>query len=144
MDLTRPHAVVAALSVSVFAFAIATVSRSHILAASERVGSQRTAAAAAPELQAIHARIGVNYGDDFVIAEPVGPDVRLRVVRVALANEWCPGVLVQAVEKVLPRTTVQAVARLRVCSITDRRVATALSVRPTTKATSTSSATSLR
>ena len=129
MDLTRPHAVVAALSVGVVAFSIATDSRSHILAAAEHIGSQRTAAAA-PELQAIHARIGVNYGDDFVIAEPVGPDVRLRVVRVASANEWCPGVLVQAVEKVLPRTTVQAVARLRVCSITDRRVATALKRAP--------------
>jgi hypothetical protein len=127
MDLTRPRDVVATLAVGLFAFASTTGSTSQILAAGELIGSQRTVAAAAPELQAIHARVGINYGDDFVIAEPVGPDVRLRVVRVASANEWCPGVLVQAIEKVLPRTTVQAVARLRVCAITDRRVATARS-----------------
>ena len=97
MDLTRPRAVVATLSVGLFAFASTTGSTSQILAAGEHIGSQRTVAAAAPELQAIHARVGINYGDDFVIAEPVGPDVRVRVVRVASANEWCPGVLVQAV-----------------------------------------------
>jgi hypothetical protein len=82
------------------------------------------------ELRALYARLTVNDGDDFVNVEPLGTDVRVRAVRVSAANEWCPGWVVQAVEKIVPRTTVQAVTGVRVCAISKQRVDTALKRAP--------------
>src|SRR5688572_7975152 len=87
-----------------------------------------SAAAQAPvsqssDLRALHLRMP---GEDFVSVEPVGEDVRIRVVHVGRVNDWCPGFVVQAVEKTLLRTTVQRVAGLRVCTMTNERVESAL------------------
>jgi hypothetical protein len=63
------------------------------------------------ELRALYLRLTVDDGTDFVNVEPLAADVRVRAVRVASVNEWCrPGWVVQAVEKIVPRTTVQALA----------------------------------
>jgi hypothetical protein len=83
-----------------------------------------------PDLRALYIRLTLNDGDDFVSVEALGADVRVRVVRVAEASEWCPGWVVQAVEKMVPRTTVQAVAGVRVCAISTQRVENALKRAP--------------
>jgi len=48
--------------------------------------------------------------------------VRIRAVRVENANRECPSLVVQAVERVVPATTVQALAGTPVCSMTAARV----------------------
>lgn len=72
----------------------------------------------------------VRLQDDLISVEPVGENVRVRVIRIAPADESCPALLVRAVERILPRTTVQAAARARMCTITDRRVERALAAAP--------------
>jgi hypothetical protein len=57
---------------------------------------------------------------------PVGKDVRVRLIQLALANPSCGALLVRAVEHVFPRTTVARVARTDVCSHTERSVDAAL------------------
>lgn len=74
------------------------------------------------ELRSLHLRQTVWGGDDFVIVEPVGPDVRVRVIRIARANEHCPSLQVEAAETMVSGTTVQAVAHAAVCSMTQGRV----------------------
>lgn len=81
-------------------------------------------------LRSFYARVHENFGDDIVSVEPSGSDVRVRVIRVALADERCPAQLVEAVERILPETTVQAVAGVRICDISNRRVARALAAAP--------------
>ena len=87
---------------------------------------ERAEAGQSQGLRALHLRMTVDGGDDFVIVEPAGSDVRVRAVRVASASLYCPVLLVQAVERILPRTTVAAVAGLPVCGMSSRRVENAL------------------
>lgn len=56
-----------------------------------------------------------------------GADVRVRFVQISLANRSCPGLLVQAVEKTLPGTTVRKVADMNVCALSPRDVRRAVS-----------------
>ncbi len=73
-------------------------------------GAGPDAQAPPAELRSLHLRQTVEGGDDFVFVEPVGPDVRVRAVRVARVNQHCPSRQVQAAETTLRGTTVQAVA----------------------------------
>ena len=73
-------------------------------------------------VQSLHLRATTgSMGDDFVFVEPVEAGVRIRAVRVENANE-CPSLVVQAVERIVPATTVQALAGTPVCSMTEARV----------------------
>jgi hypothetical protein len=72
----------------------------------------------------------VDGGDDFVIVETVGPDVRVRAIRVASTSDECYVPLIEAVERTVPRTTVAAVAGIAVCSITENHVEQALKDAP--------------
>ena len=76
----------------------------------------------AAELRSLHLRQTVWGGDEFVFVEPIGPDVRVRAVRVAHVNDHCPSLLVQAAETIVRGTTVQAVAKASLCSMTQARI----------------------
>ena len=74
-------------------------------------------------VQSLHLRATTgSMGNDFVFVEPVEAGVRIRAVRVENANRECPSLVVQAVERVVPATTVQALAGAPVCSMTAARV----------------------
>jgi hypothetical protein len=87
-------------------------------------GCAHRIASSPPQLRSLHLRAttGDATGDDFVFVEPVGSDVRIRVVRVAPASQICPGLLVEAAEQLVPATTVQALASTAVCSLTRRQI----------------------
>lgn len=79
----------------------------------------------AAEIQSLHLRATTaNMGDDFVFVEPAEAGVRIRAVRVEHANRECPSLVVEAVERVVSGTTVQALAGAPVCSMTQARVET--------------------
>lgn len=93
-----------------------------------------TAAPAAAQqrdaVTAVEARIDVDRGFDFVFAEAVGEDVRVRWVRMATVNDLCPIWTVEALERTLPRTTVQAVVDVAVCRTSERAVRGAIERAP--------------
>jgi len=57
---------------------------------------------------------------------PQGDDVRVRVIRISLANEFCPGVIVRAAEHVFPHTSVRKIAGRDICAFTSEGVDAAL------------------
>jgi len=81
-------------------------------------------------LRSFYVQLQVDSGVDIVNVEPVGPGVRIRVIRVALVHDMCPAQLVQAAERVLPRATVAAVAGIPLCSVSSEHVAKALARAP--------------
>ncbi|HMB81013.1 MAG TPA: energy transducer TonB [Vicinamibacterales bacterium] len=81
-------------------------------------------------VRAFYVQMPAEDGNDIVIVEPIGEDVRVRVVRIAFAHPLCPATLVQAVERILPHTTAQAVAGVRICAISNQRAALALKRAP--------------
>jgi hypothetical protein len=78
------------------------------------------------ELRSIYVRMN----NDIVTVDAVGPDVRVRAIRIAYVNEYCPGLVVSAIERTIPHTTVQAVAGVHICSITDERARRAVAAAP--------------
>jgi len=82
------------------------------------------------DLRGLHLRQTIEGGDDFVFVEQIGPDVRIRAVRVAHANEYCPSLLVEAVERRFERTTVRAVAGIPICAMSQQRFERALKNAP--------------
>jgi hypothetical protein len=55
---------------------------------------------------------------EIISVEPAGHDVRVRVMRVQSVSETCPQVLVvQAAERLVRQSTVQAVGRVRICDM---------------------------
>jgi hypothetical protein len=52
--------------------------------------------------------------------------VRIRVIRISQANNYCPVYLVRAAEKVLPHTSVRKIAARDICAFTSNGVADAL------------------
>jgi TonB family protein len=78
----------------------------------------------APRLRSLYIRQNAPTwgGEEYVAVEPVGDDVRIRVIDVELASEWCTELVVSATERILPHTTVQAVADVPVCSLSERAV----------------------
>jgi TonB family protein len=61
-------------------------------------------------------------GEEYVSVEPVGDDVRIRVISVEYASEWCSELVVSATEQILSHTTVQTVVDVPVCSFSERTV----------------------
>ena len=57
---------------------------------------------------------------------PQGDDVRVRVIRISLANEFCPSLIVRAAEHVFPHTSVRKVADRDICADTSEGVDAAL------------------
>jgi hypothetical protein len=74
----------------------------------------------------VAARTSIWGGEELIFVEAVGADVRLRWVRVAAVDEWCPGRTIEAMERTLPRTTVQAVVNAPVCALSEAAVEAAL------------------
>jgi TonB family protein len=66
------------------------------------------------------------WSDQILEVTPQGDDVRVRVVRISLANDFCPSVIVRAAERVLPHTSVKKVAGTDVCAHTPAEVDAAL------------------
>ena len=60
--------------------------------------------------------------DEILDVSPVGPDVRVRVTRISLANPYCHNLLVRAVEQIIPRTTVARVAGTSSCALAPSEV----------------------
>jgi TonB family protein len=69
---------------------------------------------------------GPSFGrlrSEIVSVEPVGRDARIRVIRVAAVNEYCPDIqLVTAAERLVRDATVQAVAGLDICDTSQRTI----------------------
>jgi hypothetical protein len=69
----------------------------------------------------------VSYWNHQVLeVSPAGDDVRVRLIRLSLANPQCDGVLVQAAERVVPRTTARKLAGVDVCALDSTGVESAL------------------
>ena len=64
--------------------------------------------------------------DQILDVTPQGDDVRVRVIRISTANEYCGGQLVRAAEHVFRHTTVKKVAGRDLCAFTPEGVAGAL------------------
>ena len=60
--------------------------------------------------------------DEILDVSSVGPDVRVRVTRISLANPYCRNLLVRAVEQIIPRTTVGQVAGASACALAPSEV----------------------
>lgn len=82
------------------------------------------------ELQSFYTVRQLWTGHDIVSVEAVGQDVRVRAIRVASADEECPHLVVRAIERTFPQTTVQAMAGVRVCALSNRRITRALARAP--------------
>jgi hypothetical protein len=72
-----------------------------------------------------------SWNHTFLDVTPVGIDVRVRVIHIALANASCDALLVRAAEHVVFRTTVAKVAGTDVCSNTEQSVEAALAAAKT-------------
>jgi TonB family protein len=101
-----------------------------IAAASATVRTHGSEARQSQDLRGVHLRQTIWGGDDFVFVEQIGADVRMRAVRVAHASEYCPSLLVQAVERRFERTTVRAVAGIPICAMSQQRFERALKNAP--------------
>ena len=67
------------------------------------------------DLRSFFVQLAGEMGDDIVSVEQVGPDVRVRVIRVTRAHHLCANRLVYASQAILPDTSVQAVAGVSLC-----------------------------
>jgi hypothetical protein len=67
-----------------------------------------------------------DWSDQILDVSPVEDGVRVRVIRVSQANDYCPGVIVRAAERVIPRSTVREIAGADICAFTPARVEAAL------------------
>ena len=68
-----------------------------------------------------------NLSRQIVTVEPVGRDARVRVIRVAAVNEYCPEIqLVAAAERLVRGAAVQAVARIHICDMSQGTIDRAL------------------
>src|SRR5436190_3962467 len=87
--------------------------------------------ARAPDLRSFYIGSSVGFGlwsHDIVSVDPVGPDSRVRAMRVISVSESCPQVRVaQAAERLVRHATVQGLARLPICDITQQRIDRAVS-----------------
>jgi TonB family protein len=67
-----------------------------------------------------------DWNDQILDVVPEGDGVRVRLVRISLANEYCDRILVEAVERVVPHTTPQRLAGQDLCTLDAGRVDAAL------------------
>jgi len=84
------------------------------------------AAPPAGTLRSFYVAKGSSFGRlsrEIVSVEPVGRDARIRVIRVAAVNEYCPDIqLVTAAERLVRGATVQAVAGIDICDMSQRTI----------------------
>jgi hypothetical protein len=66
------------------------------------------------------------WSDSILDVSPEADGVHVRLIRMSQANDYCPGLVVRALEKTLPRTSVREVAGIDMCAFTSRQVAAAL------------------
>ncbi|HEY7292821.1 MAG TPA: energy transducer TonB [Vicinamibacterales bacterium] len=67
------------------------------------------------------------WGHTIVSIEPIGPDVRVRLITIASVNDVCPDIrVVQAADRIVRPSTVQALARVRLCDMTQEIIDQAL------------------
>ena len=89
-----------------------------------------TAAPPAGSLRSFYIATGPGFDNEsrlIVGVEPVGHDARVRVIRVAAVNNLCPKIqIVTAAERLVRGATVQAVARIHICDISQRTIDRAL------------------
>ena len=89
-----------------------------------------SSAESTPSLRSFYIASRASFGissDDIVSVEPVGQDSRVRAMRVVSVNVACPQVRVaQAAGRVVRQATVQTIARLPICDMTQQRIDRAL------------------
>ena len=56
--------------------------------------------------------------------------MRVRVIRISLTNDFCPGLIVRAAERVFPHTSVGKIAGTDICAFTSEGVNSALQAAP--------------
>ena len=105
----------------------------------ERAIAARARSAASPSslfiaLHAFSDDLSGSY-DEILDVSPVGTDVRVRVTRISLANPSCRNLLVRAVERIIPRTTVEQVVGTTACALVPNDVNLAIGRAPVQKAT---------
>jgi hypothetical protein len=66
------------------------------------------------------------WSNTILDVQPQGNDVRVRLIRISLENDYCPAYLVRAVERVYPHTTVRKIAGRDVCTFSSDQVDAAL------------------
>jgi hypothetical protein len=66
------------------------------------------------------------WSDQILDVTPQGDDVRVRVIRISQANDFCPGLIVRAAEHLFPHTSVRKVAGRDICAYTSSEVDAAL------------------
>jgi Gram-negative bacterial TonB protein C-terminal len=66
------------------------------------------------------------WSDTILDVQPEGGDVRVRLIRISQAVDFCPTYLVRGVERVIPHTTVRRVAGRDVCAFSSDQVDAAL------------------
>jgi hypothetical protein len=66
------------------------------------------------------------WSEQILEVTPQGDDVHVRVIRISLANDFCPRVLVRAAEHVFPNTSVRKIAGLDICAFAPEGVNAAL------------------
>jgi hypothetical protein len=66
------------------------------------------------------------WSDQILDVTSQGDDVRVRVIHISLANEFCPGLIVRAAEHVFRHTSVRKVAGRDICAYTSAGVEAAL------------------
>lgn len=66
------------------------------------------------------------WGDSLLDVAPQGDGVRVRLIHINQANDYCPGVIVRAAEHTFPNTPVSEVAGGDMCPFTSKGVAAAL------------------
>ena len=84
----------------------------------------------ARHLRSFYIATGASFGHlrrQIISVEPVGRDARIRVIRIAAVNEYCPEIqLVTAAERLVREATVQAVARIQICDMSQGTIDRAL------------------
>jgi hypothetical protein len=70
------------------------------------------------------------WSDQILDVTPQGDGVRVRAIRISLANDFCPGLIVRAAERVFPQTSVRKIAGAEMCSLTSEGVDAALKAAP--------------
>src|SRR5277367_1298146 len=66
------------------------------------------------------------WSNTILDVQPRGDDVRVRLIRISMENDYCPAYRVNAVERVYPHATVRKIAGRDVCAFTSDQVDAAL------------------
>jgi TonB family protein len=113
-----------------------SMARSLVLCVALQLSVASALADSAPPLQSFYAQMMLGDGGiDIVSVDPVGGGVRVRIVRVSPADQFCPGQLVRAVERTFAGATVQRLAATNVCAVSPEQAAAAVAQSSTYRST---------